>query len=463
MKLFCFIFLQITNVQQDILNLITEFKNSEATKNINVSVTIKKAGIDNELFSYNQNMAMAPASTLKLITTGTALNILGPEYRFETKFYKRGNIKNNELIGDLVIDTNYDFTFGSKKMEINYFENLRNELLKIGINKIRGKILLKKNNNFNVPLSWSISDVGNYYGAFPGYFNFNENIFNVYFNGGNKIGEPAILSAITPKYPKWRFINKVKTAAADTGDEVNIVNLPFSNDIILVGTVPLGAKMFEVKGSSPAIEEVFKELLISDFQKNNIFVFNQTNFSDYLRLDSLIYIQKSKPLKEIITQCNFKSINFFADGLSNYLISKDSTLNYESFLNEYWLKQNLDFSNFKINDGSGLSASNYISTNKMTEFLSKMYVNNNFNVFLNSIPVVGKTGTVARLDPKNVSKGKIWAKSGSIANTRNYAGYFLNKNEEIHTFAVYFNGFNDKNSLQAKALIEKIMLKMIEL
>ena len=77
MKIFCFILLQITSAQQQLLKIINAFQSNEVTKNCNISMCIKNAKNDSSIFSFYENKSMPPASTQKLLTTGTALNILG--------------------------------------------------------------------------------------------------------------------------------------------------------------------------------------------------------------------------------------------------------------------------------------------------------------------------------------------------------------------------------------------------
>jgi D-alanyl-D-alanine carboxypeptidase/D-alanyl-D-alanine-endopeptidase (penicillin-binding protein 4) len=99
----------------------------------------------------------------------------------------------------------------------------------------------------------------------------------------------------------------------------------------------------------------------------------------------------------------------------------------------------------------------------MTSFLAKMHESTQFEVFLKTIPRVGMTGTVGYLDPSGLTKGRIYAKSGSISGTRNYAGYFLDEKKEIYSFCIFLNGFNDTAQLFSRQLLQNLMFKMIDL
>src|SRR5579871_3984218 len=54
-------------------------------------------------YELNSQQLFVPGSTTKLLTVGTALALLGPDYRFHTKIYRTGPIKNGTLDGDLVL------------------------------------------------------------------------------------------------------------------------------------------------------------------------------------------------------------------------------------------------------------------------------------------------------------------------------------------------------------------------
>ena len=150
--------------------------------------------------------------------------------------------------------------------------------------------------------------------------------------------------------------------------------------------------------------------------------------------------------------------------MSNFLKleATDSIWTYDEFLKSYWLQKGVSLANFKFIDGSGLSPLNTISTQTMTAFLSNMNYSPHFGTFLNTIPKVGKNGTVQSLDPKGKTKGRIYAKSGSISGTRNYAGYFLNEKKELFAFGIFVNGFNNSADLLSRQVLQNLMFKMID-
>lgn len=463
MKTFCIIILQISTYSSQLNTIISQYLGNSSAENTNVSISIRKISDEKEIFTYQPKMALPPASTLKLITTGTALDTLGDDFRFKTIVKISGLVNNGILEGNIIIVPNGDPSFGSKRLGLSSINEIVEALMLKKIKQVNGRILIEEKRKYEIPNDWLLGDLGNYYGAYPKDFNYNENFYTVYFNGGNKVGDSASIKKISPSSMTWKIKNNVTTAEKGTGDQVNISNLAPYNEIVMNGTVPLKSSNFEVKGSIPNINDVFEDLLIFECSKNGIVISNQSFITD-IQMDTLVVLYSPK-LSTITEHCNFRSINFFADGLANYLVSTiaDSSQDYNLFLKNYWSKKGLNLNNFNFLDGSGLSPMNTFSCQTMTSFLSKMTLSSNFDSFLASIPKVGKSGTVVSLDPSGITRGRIHAKSGSISGTRNYSGYFFSEKNEIYAFSIYLNGINDTIQLFSRQFLQNLLFKMIDL
>src|SRR4051812_11244262 len=55
------------------------------------------------VYALNAEQLFTPGSTTKLLTTGTALGVLGGDYRFRTPVYRTGPIVDGTVRGDLVL------------------------------------------------------------------------------------------------------------------------------------------------------------------------------------------------------------------------------------------------------------------------------------------------------------------------------------------------------------------------
>ena len=453
MKFLVFILLQVQVFNASLNKIISDFKSKPDYQGINISASIRSMDSGKEIYSYQSAMNLPPASTLKLLTTATAFKYLGAGYHFETMIYSNGNIIHQLLNGDLVFEGVGDPSFGSWRFKENPFEQILAVLENNQIKKIAGSIKIAGDNQPDFPLTWLVGDLGNYYGAFPGLFNFHENLYTVYFNGGKTEGDPAQIIKIYPYDSSWRLRNEVKTGPAGSGDQVNILNLPFSNDISLVGTIPLNAKSFAVKGAMPGVNSVFTDSLTNYLKANGIVVENKI-FPDNLSKSELGSVI-SPSVSEIAKETNYQSVNFLADGLAQSMWKSEAE-SYSDFVKSFWEEEGVNLKGHNIYDGSGLAPQNNFSTQSMTRLLLSMKADKDF---FNSIPVVGKSGTVSGLG-KNTN-GLISAKSGSISGTKNYSGYFSGLNGKKYAFSIYVSGFTSEQSRNLIPFFNDFFTKML--
>ena len=169
------------------------------------------------LFEMNENKLMIPASVLKIVTTASAIEILGPDYQFKTKIGYEGEIKNNILDGNLIILGGGDPTLGSIYFQdtetCNNFLNIWiQEIKSFGINKIIGNVIFDASDydTENIPPTWIWEDVGNYYGAGASAFSVYDNFFEINFKTPKRSGELSEIISTNPKIEGLQMKNEVK-------------------------------------------------------------------------------------------------------------------------------------------------------------------------------------------------------------------------------------------------------------
>jgi len=104
-----------------------------------VSVYVREAGAARPLMSHRAGKPMNPASTMKLVTTFAALELLGPDYRWKTEAYARGPLVGSTLEGDLVLKG-----YGDPKITVEQFQTLIAALRATGLTTIRGDLVLDR-------------------------------------------------------------------------------------------------------------------------------------------------------------------------------------------------------------------------------------------------------------------------------------------------------------------------------
>ena len=116
----------------------------------------------------NSKMAATPASVTKLITTASALEMLGPNYKFPTYIETDGYISNDTIVGNLIIRGTGDPTFGSSFCGSKYIlDSIVIAIKKKGVKYICGDVIADAScfNRFPVPDKWVWEDIGSNYGA----------------------------------------------------------------------------------------------------------------------------------------------------------------------------------------------------------------------------------------------------------------------------------------------------------
>lgn len=91
---------------------------------------------DSTLYTFNQRQTMRPASTMKLLTSISALDQLGGKYEFKTSLYYTGSVKDSVLTGDLYCVGGMDPLFDKTDMAA-FAESVKG----LGIHTFRGKIV----------------------------------------------------------------------------------------------------------------------------------------------------------------------------------------------------------------------------------------------------------------------------------------------------------------------------------
>ena len=105
-------------------------------KTSQVGLMVYDLTADSALYRYQERQLLRPASTMKVVTSVTALDKLGGSYQFKTKLMYTGKIDDHTLKGDLYCVGGFDPRFNSDDMRA-FIESLR----KMGVDTIRGRLI----------------------------------------------------------------------------------------------------------------------------------------------------------------------------------------------------------------------------------------------------------------------------------------------------------------------------------
>jgi D-alanyl-D-alanine carboxypeptidase/D-alanyl-D-alanine-endopeptidase (penicillin-binding protein 4) len=110
-----------------------------------------------------------------------------------------------------------------------------------------------------------------------------------------------------------------------------------------------------------------------------------------------------------------------------------------------------------LKDGCGLAPQDAISAETFVSLLEYMTHSGEFEPFYASLPVSGRSGTLCGFLGGTALEGRVHAKSGTIAGTKNYAGYIELPDGRRWVFAVLVNSATGKTQ-PVKHIIERYLL-----
>lgn len=455
-------------------NALSDFSKDEALNNSSWGFYAVDTRTGKTIISHNPDLALIPASTQKVVTTLTALSMLGSDYQFETLLQYDGNIEKGSLKGNLYIKGLGDPMLGAKMaddtlaLDLIFAKWLR-EIKATGITTIEGNIIADGSwfDDQLIPPKWMWEDMGNYYGAGAHALSVHENLYSVFFQPGNREGTPATVANTDPAVPGMTFHNDVTTGPRGSGDKVYIYGSPYSNQRWLTGTVPLGENNFEVKGSLPDPGYFLAATFANFLQQNNIALkgsaYTHRNTPANENKDTRVIISRhqSPRLEVIAARTNFNSVNTYAENFIKTLgrVFKDEgTFSAGSeVITEFWEEKGLDTRGLRIHDGSGLSPYNNITVRQLTGMLVFAAQDEAlYNSLIKGFPVAGRSGSLAGMFTGTSSQGVLSAKSGFLGNVRAYTGYTRSQEGHVIAFTIIVNNYSG-TPIQMRRKMEKVM------
>lgn len=354
------------------------------------------------VFHHNERELLIPASTMKLVTSITAISLMSPFYYFEVKLMK----KNNELL----ITSNYNPSLIEEIIPDPY------NFIKQGI-----KNIIEANSIYNIekvyidlsmpcefPKSWEIYR-GEPFAPLLSTFSFNQNMIKIQKKQNHFIIYPPIFDELKD-YKK--ISNMISNLREIDGAYWYIYPSPEEYNIKVI------KKIFNELGFDPKVE-----------------IKNKININDYENLGSF----PTATLLDTIKYQNYWSDNYVSQQIFN-------KLNYEIGVSLNSLYREF---NVVIDDGCGLSRKNRISSYFLAYLLSKLDDYNIIHYLIYTLPGYNQ-GT---LEKRNLPL-TIKAKTGTLNDVSSLAGFLKTNRNKWYSFAIIYNGPNVYN---AKIQEERIL------
>lgn len=453
---------------------VADLAKDPAMRHASLSVCVYDMQSKNQVYAYNSQLSMIPASLTKLFTTAAGFDKLGSDFRFKTTLAYSGVIeKNGTLNGDIYIIGGGDPVLGSYRyaqtIPDTLFATWTEAIASAGIKAVTGRVLYDASIFDGQPLhdNWLWGDIGNYYGSGICGLNFHENMFFIYFNPGTRLGFPTSVARIEPAGLPLRIINNVYTGTAKSGDNVIVYGDPNSTIRTCTGTMPIDDKNFSVRASLPKPSQVCADLFTAYLRRNKISVNGAATESINRPTNLVKILDYTSPTYYIIAQyTNITSNNTYAEAIHRYMgyvvSGKGNSVSGAKAVNDFIKKLKLESSGVLLEDGCGLSSHNRVTADFVCRFLTELKSTGIFGDFARSLALAGENGTVKNILNDLPEDTKVRVKTGSMTGVRNFAGYVIKPNGEKYSFAIIANNFECSGS-QMRQKLEKIIYKIAAL
>lgn len=379
----------------------------------------------NKIYEYQANKGLSTASTMKIFTAAAALETLGKDYQYKTKIAFDGN---------LYVTSNGDPTLGNDRFEGYKADNFKQKVIETlkqnKISKISGDLIIDDTcfDFQKIPGGWPWNDMGNYYGAGVWGINWRENVFEIY-TFGKEIKSFSNINDI-----KW--VNELRTEG--NSDKSIIYTAPYSDVVHINGSLP--AKEMKVSGAMPNPPKQLAIELAEELKKQNI-AFNGKIIINSEKIingekpvvfpeNKVILEYKSPTLDKIVYWFLKKSVNLFGETFVKTM-AKEKTENpsFESgvkYLKNFWKDKGIDQRMINFVDGSGLSPQNYASSKAEVQALLWAKKQSWFNAYYDGFPVMANGMKM---------------KSGSIKDSRAFAGFHTSSTGKNYVFSIIMNNY----------------------
>ncbi len=404
----------------------------------NVGISIYDLTDGKSLYTYQADKLSRPASTMKLLTTITALSHPDADDPFKTEVWYQGVIEQDTLKGDLYVVGGYDPEFDDEALD-----SLVNAVSRFPFSVISGHVYgdVSMKDSIYWGSGWAWDDTPASYQPYLSPLMLNKGLVTVTASPGER-GHLASLDCV-PASSYYTVTNETKSHTPAAGRfGVSRDWLQNGNNIVVKGNVE-GKRtgMVNIYSSRDFFMHTFLERLqAKGIQCPVNYAFNELQ-KDSLSVQIALF---ETAIQDVINQIMKESDNLNAEALLCRLgaqatgkkhISDEDGL---SVIRKQIKALGEDPDYYKLADGCGLSNYNYISPNLLIAFLKFAYSRTDvFQKLYKALPIGGVDGTLKyRMKRGTPSYKNVHAKTGSFTAINCLAGYLRTTNGHEIAFAI---------------------------
>lgn len=404
----------------------------------NVGISIYDLTAGKSLYTYQSDKLSRPASTMKLLTTITALAHPDADEPFKTEVWYQGVIEQDTLKGDLYVVGGFDPEFDDSALD-----SLVNTVSRFPFSVIAGKVYgdVSMKDSIYWGSGWAWDDTPASYQPYLSPLMLNKGAVTVTASPGEK-GDTASIECV-PASSYYTLTNETKSRTPSAGRfGISRDWLQNGNNVLIKGNVDTKRSgTVNIYSSQDFFMHTFLERLRSKgVHCPDVYAFSELQ-KDTLSVRMALF---ETPVQSVVNQIMKESDNLNAQALLCRLglqatgkkrITDEDGL---SAIRMLIKKLGEEPDSYKLADGCGLSNYNYITPDLLVSFLKFAYSRTDvFQKLYKALPIGGMDGTLKyRMKRGTPSYRNVHAKSGSFTAINSLAGYLRAANGHEVAFAI---------------------------
>jgi D-alanyl-D-alanine carboxypeptidase/D-alanyl-D-alanine-endopeptidase (penicillin-binding protein 4) len=437
-----------------------------------VGILVQEVNAPAPLLEVNAKQAMNPASTMKLLTTYAALELLGPAYSWRTEAYVDGKLVDGVLDGNLIIKG-----YGNPKMTAENLWLWLHDMRSRGLREIHGKLILDRSAFAAQDYDTGAfdNDPDRAYNVAPDALLLNFNAIRLRFipeeERVNIFTEPSLAGI---KLENRLALVKQRYCGAWDGN-INISLTHTGKTIRVQGTYPAICGEHEKAVSLLTHTQYFDAVFRSLWQEMGGTISGNTQDGKVDASAELFATQYSQPLSEIIRDINKYSNNVMARQVFLSLsLSRNTPINNipemysanstaivdaaspasvslsDAVMRSWINKKGYDFPELVIDNGAGLSRNARISPDNLALLLKDILLSPFSAEVVASLPIVGVDGTMRKRHDNCIVTTHAHLKTGSLEGVKSIAGYLQSQSGKKWIIVFIINHPNASRGQQAQ-------------
>ncbi len=418
-----------------------------------LGVFVKDLATGRVLCDHQGGRAFLPASNMKLFTGALALDRLGPAWQAATTLYRKGEIQEGVLEGDLVLVGGGDPTLGRGPDPLGLFRKWGKALFRQGLRRVTGRVVAVTDLFGDPPLGegWAWDDLAYPWSAPFGALVFHENVVDLVLKPLS-LGAPPEVKEIPSIPGALRVWNRCVTVR-EGGLGLRVTRRFHPPGALLRGSLPLSGGpvrwRFPVEDpalyAAQALEQAFLEAGIQvdgpALPAGKIPGFRWSP-SQRERLARVL----SPPLAKMVEEMFLRSQNLFAENLFRLAgrgrgEGRASAKAARAALADLLDRMGVDRRGLFAADGSGLSRMDQVTPRQVAGLLEKALGEPWGGDFLEALPLAGRTGTLSPRFKGTSGEGRVRAKTGTLTRVAALSGYILKNGRPALVFSWLIQGF----------------------